>query len=703
MHGGPPLDREDVSEQSSSTASDAPPSERLDSWKEIAAYLRREVRTVQRWEKEEGLPVHRSPHKRQGRIYAYKAELDAWWNDGHARLAELEEADYAGVEPSGEYLQATTERMLDATSRASLPRWVVVTVLLIVAMGLSATLAWKIAESRAAPVPPRVATVLEITSDSYWKDSLATDGQRAYYIEELSGHRLLTVASPDAVGASPQSIPLAMEHPRLLGISPRGNRLLLVDSRFGEPGALMTLGLPAATPLSSVPSAIGSCAAWSPDESWVAFCRGSSVFRLVEGSAPAKLASFQGKPDSLAWAPDGRSIRVVVLPQPPSTSARAPEEGLSLWEIAVPSGNARPLPLPASVDRDCSASTTWTGDNRYFVLASRCGGSSGIWLLPSRLGAPASAAAWIPLRANFSRVTQVAATPRSQSLEVLEAESGPLQLMHYYPESQKWIPVQLGTNPVEVNYSRDGRWLSYVEYPQRTLWRMRADGSHRIQLTFPPLQAQLPEWSPDGKTIAFSGELPGANWKVYLVPANGGPARPAEPSESDQGAPTWSADGRALVFGDVETAGSASHFIRYLDLGTKRLTNIPGSAGLRTSRWSPDGRYIAALRYRVNELALYEVATRRWKTAATGVHSDELNWSFDSRYLYFNCRYEPYPGIYRYDLRQRKLETVMRFGSFREGPDLNPDVGGFSLVPDGSILVNASPQSSHIYAITLKP
>src|SRR6266478_5859923 len=52
--------------------------DRLDSWKEIAAYLGREVRTVQLWEKNEGLPVHRHQHARLGSVYAFKSELDAW-------------------------------------------------------------------------------------------------------------------------------------------------------------------------------------------------------------------------------------------------------------------------------------------------------------------------------------------------------------------------------------------------------------------------------------------------------------------------------------------------------------------------------------------------------------------------------------------------------------------------------------------------
>ena len=59
-------------------ASSPSPSERLDSWKEIAGYLRRDVTTVQRWEKREGMPVHRHLHDRMGSVYAFRSELDAW-------------------------------------------------------------------------------------------------------------------------------------------------------------------------------------------------------------------------------------------------------------------------------------------------------------------------------------------------------------------------------------------------------------------------------------------------------------------------------------------------------------------------------------------------------------------------------------------------------------------------------------------------
>lgn len=55
-----------------------PPPGRLDSWKEIAAYLKRDVTTAQRWEKREGMPVHRHLHDRSGSVYAFTSELDAW-------------------------------------------------------------------------------------------------------------------------------------------------------------------------------------------------------------------------------------------------------------------------------------------------------------------------------------------------------------------------------------------------------------------------------------------------------------------------------------------------------------------------------------------------------------------------------------------------------------------------------------------------
>src|SRR6516162_1395242 len=66
---------------------------RLGSWKEIATYLGRGVRSVQRWEREEGLPVHRLSHLKRGSVYAYKNELDEWWASRAGSLASMEGED----------------------------------------------------------------------------------------------------------------------------------------------------------------------------------------------------------------------------------------------------------------------------------------------------------------------------------------------------------------------------------------------------------------------------------------------------------------------------------------------------------------------------------------------------------------------------------------------------------------------------------
>src|SRR6266508_224810 len=77
---------------------------RLDSWKEIAAYLRRSVRTAKRWEKEQQLPVHRHHHDKRDSVYAYGTELDAWWNNRGAKLIDQDGAEDAVSSPDSETL-----------------------------------------------------------------------------------------------------------------------------------------------------------------------------------------------------------------------------------------------------------------------------------------------------------------------------------------------------------------------------------------------------------------------------------------------------------------------------------------------------------------------------------------------------------------------------------------------------------------------
>ena len=91
--------------------------------------------------------------------------------------------------------------------------------------------------------------------------------------------------------------------------------------------------------------------------------------------------------------------------------------------------------------------------------------------------------------------------------------------------------------------------------PGRGLWRSKADGTERMQLTFSPLSAFLPRWSPDEKQIAFAATTPGKPYCIYLISAEGGQPQQltkGEPNEIDVG---WSSDGGRLVFGSTGGAG----------------------------------------------------------------------------------------------------------------------------------------------------
>lgn len=97
-----------------------PSEDRLDSWKEIAAYLHRDVTTVQRWEKREGMPVHRHLHEKIGSIYASRAELDAW-----ARSRNLQTAQENGNNAVGDASRVAAINA-DTTSRRTTRRYRVV-------------------------------------------------------------------------------------------------------------------------------------------------------------------------------------------------------------------------------------------------------------------------------------------------------------------------------------------------------------------------------------------------------------------------------------------------------------------------------------------------------------------------------------------------------------------------------------------------
>src|SRR5204862_6691544 len=123
------------------------------------------------------------------------------------------------------------------------------------------------------------------------------------------------------------------------------------------------------------------------------------------------------------------------------------------------------------------------------------------------------------------------------------------ELVRYDAKSRQFLPFLAGISASEADFSRDGHLVTYVTFPENTLWRSRADGSDRLQLTYPPMEAELPRWSPDGTRIVFTGLRPGKARKIYLISPAGGTAQELMQEERTEAGPTWSPDGNSPSFG----------------------------------------------------------------------------------------------------------------------------------------------------------
>ncbi|HYI16685.1 MAG TPA: hypothetical protein VEX37_14905, partial [Thermomicrobiales bacterium] len=94
--------------------------DRLDSWKEIAAYLRRDITTVQRWEKREGMPVHRHLHDKKGSVYAFRTEIDGWARSRNLPAINEDRAPEPPLEqPDPSAVSNDEERTIGSTSQPS--------------------------------------------------------------------------------------------------------------------------------------------------------------------------------------------------------------------------------------------------------------------------------------------------------------------------------------------------------------------------------------------------------------------------------------------------------------------------------------------------------------------------------------------------------------------------------------------------------
>ena len=138
--------------------------DRLDSWKEIASYLKREVRTAQRWEKSEGLPVHRHQHEKLSSVYAFRSELDTWWRERQQVLEkEVEPAEDAARPSEPEQApEAAARASPPAVARPARPRRIAAMLAIIAALAISGFVAyrWRVSEVAVPPAASKIRLVV---------------------------------------------------------------------------------------------------------------------------------------------------------------------------------------------------------------------------------------------------------------------------------------------------------------------------------------------------------------------------------------------------------------------------------------------------------------------------------------------------------------------------------------------------------------
>jgi Tol biopolymer transport system component len=157
----------------------------------------------------------------------------------------------------------------------------------------------------------------------------------------------------------------------------------------------------------------------------------------------------------------------------------------------------------------------------------------------------------------------------------------------------------------------------------------------------------------------------------------------------------------SLVFGrvpDLMGKETGSRAIQLLDLRTHAVTALPGSEGLFSPRWSPDGRYIAALSLDERRLMLFDISSHSWKQLADTSVADPV-WSADSKALYIHAFMVQSQPIYRVEVPSGLRQPIADLSNFRSTDVADYFFGGVTL--EGAPLVRARTSTGNIYSLDL--
>jgi Tol biopolymer transport system component len=537
----------------------------------------------------------------------------------------------------------STTAQLERARPALQRRWGILIGLLILATSL-------LIFYRTTPSPtPELSEYTQLSHDGEAKFLAGTDGSRLYL-----GVGALTapgIAQMSVSGGDPVRIPVPSAYTSPAGVSPDGTKLLAIGRPGIEieyPGSLWQLPT-----LNGPPRRIGNLlatdATWSADGTMLAYCnRGDLFVSAKDGTGARKVASFKGIITGPQFSPDGSRLRF--------TWRDLATASYSLWEVTTEGKHLHPL-LPGWHQPSTDADGKWTADGKYFVFQA----DGQIWALADKRGLFGHVDGK-PVRLTSRPIPLASPLPSKDGKKLFVVGWTLHGTLSRYDRSLGQFLTYFGGASAECTaFSRDGKWIAYVTYPDGSLWRSRVDGSERLRLTDPPIYPLNPSWSPDGKQIAFWGYRKGGVDEIYTVPADGGAPEPLIPGNSvSRRDPNWSPSGDRILFEEV--AANAPPVLRVLDVRSHRVSSLPESVGYGSPRWSPDGQRVVAMAKTGLKMVLFDFQTGKWSDLIqTAI--DFPSWSKDGKSIYF-VHYPENPAVLRIRISDHKLEQVADLKGF---------------------------------------
>jgi Tol biopolymer transport system component/DNA-binding winged helix-turn-helix (wHTH) protein len=530
------------------------------------------------------------------------------------------------------------------------------------------------------PLPPlHVAEFTQITHDGQAKYLRGTDGSRLYF-NKLQIEQIVQV---DTKGGGIAPAPVEIELPWLEDVSPDGATFLVASDI--NAGSTWTVH-----PLWSVRILGGSrryladaiASTWSPDGDFVAYSTGEGDIFLIRsnGTGSHKLASVGGKVDFLHWSPDGGTIRF-------SKDDR-------IWEISSNGSNFHQL-LPGWQSSSVQCCGRWAPDGRFFFVSD-----GQIYVLDEQRRLFRQPPA-LPVQLTSGPTQWDMPIPGRDGKKIFASGVTPRgELVRFDIESKAFQPFLGGISAEFVTFSKDGKSVAYVSYPESVLWKADRDGSRPVQLTDPPMEPRSPNWSPDGTQIIFVAQPhKGDQVEAYIVSSQGGSPRRILPEDSGaETDPNYSPDGRKIAFSTSQENGrDPESVVRILDRASHQVTTLPGSVGVFAPHWSPDGRKIFGVSFERLNLKVFDIASQRWSVLHTGP-AGFPEWSRDSQFIYF-INWQTDPGIFRIRITGGVPERMFDLKEFHSTGSYNLWLG---LDPTDAPLMMRDIGNNDIYALTLE-